>query len=172
MVKFKNVSEIKGFEMFDNYCICSDGKLMNLKKQKFLQGNTSGEYLRYTLNSTKNGVRYSKTIEAYKIVALAFVEGRFEGAVVDHIIPVSQGGTDDYTNLRWISQVENIKRRAKFERKKRFVIAINTKTNEKHLFDSISKCCKNLKICTSGAYKCLNGFRKTTAGYKLYFVEQ
>lgn len=172
MVKFKNVSEIKGFEMFDNYAICSDGKLMNLKKQKFLQGNTSGQYLKYTMNSVKDGVSYSKTIEAHKIVALAFVDGYFEGAVVDHIIPISQGGSNDYTNLRWISQVENIKRRAKSERKKRFVIALNTKTNEKHLFDSISDCCKNLKIGTSGAYKCLNGFRKTTAGYKLYFIEQ
>ena len=172
MVKFKNVSEIKGFEVFDNYAICSDGKLMNLKKQKFLQGNTSGQYLKYTMSNVKNGVRYTKTIEASRLVALAFVEGFFEGAVADHIIPISQGGTNDYTNLRWISQVENIKRRAKFERKKRFVIALNTKTNEKYLFDSISDCCKTLKICLSSAYKCLNNFRKTTAGYKLYFIEQ
>ena len=89
MVKFKNVSEIKGFEAFDNYAICSDGKLMNLKKQKFLQGNTSGQYLKYTMNSVKDGVSYSKTIEAHKIVALAFVDGYFEGAVVDHIIHIS-----------------------------------------------------------------------------------
>ena len=172
MVKFKNVSEIKGFEAFDNYAICSDGKLMNLKKQKFLQGNTSGQYLKYTLNSVKDGRKYSKTIEAHKMVALAFVEGYFEGAVVDHVIPISQGGTNDCTNLRWISQSENVKRRVKTERKKRFVIALNTKTNEKHLFNSISDCCKTLGIVAANVYKCLNGFRKTTKGYKLYFVEQ
>ena len=165
MVKFRNVSEIKGFEMFDNYCICSDGKLMNLKKQKFLQGNTSGQYLKYTMNSVKDGVSYSKTIEAHKIVALAFVDGYFEGAVVDHIIPISQGGSNDYTNLRWVSQSENIKRRTKFKHKKRFVIALNIKTNEKQLFDSISACCKALGIVGSSAYKCLNGFRTTTKGY-------
>ena len=88
MVKFKNVSEIKGFEVFDNYAICSDGKLMNLKKQKFLQGNTSGQYLKYTMNSVKDGVRYNKCVEAHKLVALAFVDGYFEGAVVDHVVPV------------------------------------------------------------------------------------
>ena len=172
MVKFKNVSEIKGFEAFDNYAICSDGKLMNLKKQKFLQGNTSGQYLKYTLNSVKDGVRYNKCVEAHKLVALAFVDGYFEGAVVDHVVPVSQGGSNDYTNLRWVSQSENIKKRAKFKHNKRFVIALNTKTNEKQLFDSISACCKALGIVGSSAYKCLNGFRKTTKGYKLYFVEQ
>ena len=172
MVKFKNVSEIKGFEAFDNYAICSDGKLMNLKKQKFLQGNTSGQYLKYTMNSIKDGVRYNKCVEAHKLVALAFVDGYFEGAVVDHVVPVSQGGSNDYTNLRWVSQSENIKRRTKFKHKKRFVIALNTKTNEKQLFDSISACCKTLGIVGSSAYKCLNGFRKTTKGYKLYFVEQ
>ena len=172
MVKFKNVSEIDGFEVFDNYAICSDGKLMNLKKQKFLQGNTSGQYLKYTLNSVKDGVRYNKCVEAHKIVALAFVDGYFKGAVVDHVVPVSQGGSNDYTNLRWVSQSENIKRRTKFKHKKRFVIALNIKTNEKQLFDSISACCKALGIVGSSAYKCLNGFRKTTKGYKLYFVEQ
>ena len=172
MVKFRNVSEIDGFEVFDNYAICSDGKLMNLKKQKFLQGNTSGQYLKYTLNSVKDGVRYNKCVEAHKLVALAFVDGYFEGAVVDHVVPVSQGGSNDYTNLRWVSQSENIKRRTKFKHKKRFVIALNIKTNEKQLFDSISACCKALGIVGSSAYKCLNGFRKTTKGYKLYFVEQ
>ena len=172
MVKFKNVSEIDGFEVFDNYAICSDGKLMNLKKQKFLQGNTSGQYLKYTLNSVKDGVRYNKCVEAHKIVALAFVDGYFEGAVVDHVVPVSQGGTNDYTNLRWVSQSENIKRRAKFKHKKRFIIALNLKTSEKHLFDSISECAKAINTSNSSIYKCLNNFRKTTAGNKLYFVEQ
>lgn len=172
MVKFRNVSEIKGFEMFDNYAICSNGKLMNLKKQKFLQGNTSGEYLKYTMNSTKDGKKHFKTIEASRLVGLAFVEGFFEGAVIDHIVPISQGGTDDYTNLRWITQSENVKKRVKSKHKKRFVIALNTKTNEKHLFDSISECCNTINTSRSSAYKCLNNFRKTTAGYKLYFVEQ
>ena len=172
MVKFKNVSVIEGFEAFDNYAICSDGRLMNLKKQKFLQGNTSGQYLKYTLNSTKNGTKYSKTIEAHKIVALAFVDGYFEGAVVDHIIPINQGGTDDYTNLKWTTQSENIKRRDKFKHKKRFIIALNLKTSEKHLFDSISECAKAINTSNSSIYKCLNNFRKTTAGHKLYFVEQ
>lgn len=172
MVKFRNVSELKGLEAFNNFAICSDGRLMNLNKQSFLKGNNTGQYLKYTMSTVKDGVKHTKTIEAYKLVALAFVEGWFEGAEVDHIKQISQGGCDDYTNLRWVTHSENMKNRIKSEHKKRFVIAHDLKTNEKHLFDSIGKCCKALKISTASAYKCLAGFRITTGGYKLYFVEQ
>lgn len=169
MIKFKNVSEIEGFEKFDNYCICSNGQLMNLKKQTFLKGNSTGEHLRYTLNSKAT----AKTIEAHKLVALAFVEGNFPGAVIDHID--GNNFNNDYRNLQYITQQQNIlKANRRTKNSKCYVIALNLETGVKNLFNSITECCRTLNISHSSAYKVRNGNRKLVKNktYKLYFVEQ
>lgn len=49
----------------------------------------------------------SKTYRIHRLVAFAFVKGYFEGACVDHIIPISNGGTNKASNLRWVTYAEN-----------------------------------------------------------------
>lgn len=171
-MRFKNLSELKGYEAFSNYAICSDGKLMNIKKQTFLCGNKSGEHLKYTINGKFNGKRITKTVEAHKLVALAFIDGYFDGAVVDHID--SNAFNNDYSNLQYITQSENIRKRKKYKIKKNFVIAVNVIDGTKQLFDTIAQCCKALDISISSAYKVKRGYRKLVKNktYKLYFVEK
>ena len=59
----------------------------------------------YSIVLCKNGKKIGHRI--HRLVAFAFVEGWFEGACVDHIIPVRNGGTNIWTNLRWVTHKEN-----------------------------------------------------------------
>ena len=52
----------------------------------------------YSIVLCKNGKKIGHRI--HRLVAFAFVEGWFEGACVDHIIPVSKGGITTPSNLR------------------------------------------------------------------------
>lgn len=101
-VMTKRVSEIKGLEKFENYIIYSDGRLFNVKTNRFLQGSKT-EYIDYSLS---DGL-HKKYISAHRLVALAFVDGYFEGAEVDHIEPYRISKNNDYTNLRWVTRKEN-----------------------------------------------------------------
>lgn len=48
-----------------------------------------------------------KTINVHRLVGFAFVDGYFEGACIDHIIPVANGGKNIWTNLHWVTHSEN-----------------------------------------------------------------
>ena len=164
----KRVSEIEGFEHYTNFTIFSDGRLYNDITKRFLKGNRSGEYLKYTLS--QRGIQ--KSMDVHRLVALAFVDGYFESAEVDHID--RNRLNNNYMNLRWTTRKEN-NRNKKYsnKQKKRFVIAekINSKETPK-LFESISSASKSLGISKHGIYKCANGTRCTTQGYKFYFAER
>lgn len=168
-VLIKKLKEVKGFEKFENYEIYSDGRLYNIKKDEFLKGHES-QYLFYTICS--NGE--CKTTSAHRLVALAFVNGYFEGAEVDHIVPYRESKDNNYTNLRWVTLKENRKRIKHTSKKtKRYVIAqkIGEKENPK-LFLSINQAGKKLNISTSSIYKCLTGIRHSAGNHKFYFVEK
>ncbi|CEN94317.1 HNH endonuclease signature motif containing protein [Paraclostridium sordellii] len=165
----KKVSEIKGLEKFDNYIIYSDGRLFNTKTNRFLKGSKT-EYIDYSLS---NGL-HKKYISAHRLVALAFVDGYFEGAEVDHIEPYRISKNNNYTNLRWVSKEENRKKSLRPKTtKRRFIIAekINAKETPK-LFTSIASAAKELNISKSGVYKCCYGIRHTSGGYKFTFAER
>lgn len=168
-VMTKKVSEIKGFEKFENYIIFSDGRLFNVKTNRFLQGSKT-EYIDYSLS---NGL-HKKYISAHRLVALAFVDGYFEGAEVDHIEPYRISKNNNYTNLRWVTRKENNDKiiRPKTT-KRRFVIAqkINSKETPR-LFKSVSSAGRELGISSTSIFKCCYGLRHTAGGYKFYFAER
>ena len=58
-----------------------------------------------TIDLHKDGNK--KTISVHRLVAFAFVDGYFEGAIVDHIIPIANGGKNIYVNLHWVTHSEN-----------------------------------------------------------------
>ena len=76
--------------------IVKTGKMRKLQKDK-------DGYLNVQL--CKNG-KY-RIYKVHRLVAFAFVEGWFEGACVDHIIPIRNNGTNIWTNLRWVTHKEN-----------------------------------------------------------------
>lgn len=70
-----------------------------LKTRKIKEG-----YLEVGL--CKNGKR--RTFRVHRLVAFAFVDGYFEGAEVDHIIPLKNKGTNIASNLKWVTKEENM----------------------------------------------------------------
>lgn len=66
---------------------------------------------------TEKGKYYQLTVDTkhwylHQLVALAFPEicgEYFEGADVDHIIPISFGGGNEATNLHWVTRSENMR---------------------------------------------------------------
>lgn len=86
------------------YEISSYGRIKSLrgKKPKYLKPqNDSRGYLQIGLN--KDGIR--KNYKVHRLVALHFVEGYFDGAVVDHID--TDRKNNHYSNLRWVTHLEN-----------------------------------------------------------------
>lgn len=104
-MKIKNLSEIKGFEKFDNYNICENGQLFNSTTKKMLKGfkNKYG-YITHTLSNTP----ISLTIAAHRLVALAFIEN--DNALIKtdvHHID-NDPSNNHINNLEWVSKSENI----------------------------------------------------------------
>ena len=100
---------IKGFE---NYIITESGEVYsyNLYSHKepiklAKKGiNNPNRYLQICL-SKNNVVHY---FQIHRLVAEAFVDGYFEGAVIDH--KDANIHNNHYSNLEWVTQKENIHR--------------------------------------------------------------
>ena len=86
------------------YEVSNMGRVRNVKTGKILKGsNNNSGYPHLCL--FKNGKR--KTISIHRLVAFAFVNNYFNGAEVDHIIPVRNGGKNIWINLRWVTSSDN-----------------------------------------------------------------
>ena len=94
---------IEGYEEF--YFISSLGRVKSLRTNRVLKGciNKNG-YKVYGLTS-KNGE--DKIFYAHRLVAMAFIPNPDNKPEVDHIIPISEGGTNEVSNLRWVTSYEN-----------------------------------------------------------------
>lgn len=162
----KEVSEIKGFEVFTNYMISEDGRLYNKKTKKFRAENKKREYIIYTLTQGK----HKKTIEAHKLVALAFLDNDEEKTQIDHVD--GNRYNNHYTNLRYVTASENQLNRKNWNKKKYYIIAENKETKDTTLFKTITEACEKLNVHSTTLYKIKDGFRKSTKGYFFYFVER
>lgn len=95
--------KIKGFE---DYTISEDGKVYSHKYKivKELRGFVNkGGYKYVDLSKNNKTTRFG----VHQLVAMHYVKGRFDGAVVNH----KDGNTlnNHYTNLEWVTQRENIR---------------------------------------------------------------
>lgn len=60
----------------------------------------------YRVVNLKKG-EYKTSERIHRLVAIAFIPNSDNKPCVDHIIPVSNGGTDKVDNLRWVTYSEN-----------------------------------------------------------------
>lgn len=89
---------------FEDYQVTDDGRVWSKKRNRWLKPSLTNEYYNHII-LCKNGIKYGKVI--YRLVAEAFIPNPDNKPCVDHIIPVSEGGTDDVSNLRWCTYKEN-----------------------------------------------------------------
>ena len=101
----ETMEEIKRIEGFEDYGVTTDGKVISYKHKtpRVLAGFINkGGYTYVDLCKDNKTTRFG----VHQLVAKAYVDGWFEGAVVNHINGVKSN--NDYTNLEWITQKENI----------------------------------------------------------------
>ena len=97
------VSNMGRVRSLDRTNVYSDGRKVTHKGMIMKPYKNNKGY-----NCVHIGGRKGKVVCIYRLVAMAFVDGYFEGAEVDHIIPVKNGGKDIWTNLRWVTHKENM----------------------------------------------------------------
>lgn len=102
----------KQIEGFEEYYITDTGRVFcyrdgrcgwqGLHEIKQRRGKKAHKYFAVGLGNGKE----QKTIMVHRLVAKYFVDGYFEGAVVNHID--GDETNNHYTNLEWVTQKENI----------------------------------------------------------------
>lgn len=178
---------IKGFEEF--YFVSSLGRVKSLRTNRILKGcvNKNG-YRVYGLTSEEGE---DKVFYAHRLVAMAFLPNPENKPEVDHIIPISEGGTDELSNLRWVTSYENthnvITSRKNSEAKKGrildeehvdilrktntkdAVVGINIKDGHIIIYASCEEARRN-GYCHVSA--CCRGKRGSDKGYKWYYRKE
>ena len=115
-----------------------------------------------------------KFYQVHRLVALAFLPNPDNLPEVDHIVPVSEGGTNDVSNLRWCSHKENQNNplsREKMSNSKTYnknaskpIIATNKTTGEVREFLSAREADKALGISYKAISNCLRGKSNSAGG--------
>lgn len=100
-----------GFENYEISIDTPEGRCRRIYKNGHykIKSNTPNKENRIVWHLCKNGKEYCQ--QAARWIALTYPElvenEYFEGAEIDHIIPLSVGGTNHPTNLRWVTRKEN-----------------------------------------------------------------
>ncbi len=82
------------------YKVSNLGHIKSVFRKENMKGEiTKDGYIRVKL--------MNKRFLLHRLIAHMFVGGHFDGAKVDHIIPISNGGTNEANNLRWVTDKEN-----------------------------------------------------------------
>lgn len=145
--KWKDIPEFEGYYKISNY-----GRVKNIKtnRLKCFDVNRCG-YLRVQLCKDN----YRKRYFVHRLVALSFVEGYFEGAVVNHIDMNRKNNR--YDNLEWVTQSQNQKKAIAIRGKTRGMFSCKPY----HIVypDGMIKVFKNLKECADFVGYSKNGVR-------------
>lgn len=154
---------------FEKYEFQKDGKVWSKHKQGYLKGKTDRDGYTLLELSSKDGKFHTYRLhrilaELYCKKPSGYTSNELE---VDHIVPISEGGTNEVTNLKWVTSKENsnnphtLKNKSKSMRNKKsmskvveqikdgVVVAQYPSTREiERLFGfdhkSISKCCRGI----------------------------
>ena len=94
--------DIKGYEGL--YRISNKGFVIGFKNNRQLKIDTSSGYSRVILQNNGKKERFL----VHRLVAIHFIDGYFDGAVVNHID--GNKNNNHYTNLEYVTRSENIKR--------------------------------------------------------------
>ena len=163
---FKRVKSLSRIEQGH----CSNGKYNSnyYRKERILKPHKCKEYYQFTLY--KDGKKYYK--QRHILLAEAFIPNPENKPVVDHIIPIKNGGTDDIENLRWATTKENCNNENTLKNKLKSISLFYKKVKcsndiETLHFESIVAAAKHFNMKSIATItNCLCGRAKTGYGYK------
>ena len=139
-------------EWEDLYAVSNLGRIKSKKrdKVKVLDVNSSG-YMRVQLCDNKRRKKYF----VHRLVGLAFVDGYFDGAVINHI---DMDRTNNCSwNLEWTTQSENQKRAIQVRgltstQFKEQPYKLELTNGATLYFDNIVLCARSVGLCRSTLY--------------------
>lgn len=111
-----------------------------------------------------------KDYSVHRLVAECYIPNNDGKPCIDHIIPVSDGGTNDVSNLRWCTYPENnnnplSKQKKKEKAYKKAVIGTHKGTGYTVEFESAKDAWLTLNINQGHIGECCQGKRKSAGGY-------
>lgn len=182
---WKDIVIKKGYQI-SNFGRVKSLNYRNTGKEKILKTWKTKPY-NYEMVQLGKGVRNL----VHRLVAEAFIPNPDNKPQVDHIIPIKNGGTNEVSNLRWVTPSENnmneLSRKnmsvaktgsvsptkGKLNRsgvsKKIKQIDINTGETIR-VWESSMEIKRNLGFDTGNISRCCNGKMKTYKGYKWSFI--
>ena len=109
-INFKNKDGVV-WDLHEKYAVSNKAriKIFNYKgtnDERLLKPTklSSGYYMAQLFDDENNVLK----ITLHRLVAYHFIENPNNKPLVDHIIPISMGGTNESNNLRWVTQLENV----------------------------------------------------------------
>lgn len=146
----------------DNYLVYSDGRIYSICSSKFLSQVTRKGYFVVTLrDKTKAGGRITSV---HIMVAKLFCPNPDNKPFVDHIDRNKQN--NHYTNLRWVTQAENVKNSDAGGSRDRPVKQYTMDMKFIKEFKSMKKASEITGISYSNIKKCCAGVQKSVIDYK------
>ncbi len=151
---------------FPWYLACSDGYIINADTGYVLRGSVKKTgYVEIQLLDEEGKPHYKLL---HRIIADCFCEKRKIANEVNHIDGIKTN--NHYSNLEWVTREENLKHAYENglmpnDATPKKVEAIDIKTGEKMIFDSIYQASKNLDISQGNICMCCKGKRPYASGF-------
>lgn len=167
--------ELKQIEDFPRYMVSNMGRVFsytNPEKPKMLRPSPDGfGYNQVAL--MRDGKRITKKVA--RLVAKAFIPNPLNKPQVDHILPISEGGTDEASNLRWATASENQRNQRTYEKLKTRlqqmsversygVYAYDKEYNQVSAFTSTAEAARQLNYSQGNLSSCCQGSLPTYKG--------
>ena len=155
---------------FSRYEILKEGKIISKWYNKELGSLKNNGYPRVNLKC-KDGKK--RDFLTHRVIAYYFIPNPQNKPEVDHIIPLSEGGTADASNLRWVTSKENsnnpitlAKNKAAQPKNKVYVY----KNGELYgIWESENAAARELGLNQGNIHNCASGKCKTYKGYNFYY---
>lgn len=167
--------ELRQIEEFPRYMVSNMGRVFsytNPEKPKMLRPSPDGfGYNQVAL--MRDGKRITKKVA--RLVAKAFIPNPLNKPQVDHILPISEGGTDEASNLRWATASENQRNQRTYEKLKTrlqqmsversyTVYAYDKQYNQVSAFTSTAEAARQLNYSQGNLSSCCQGSLPTYKG--------
>ena len=157
----KNLSEVEGYEEYDDYSITSDGEVVSHYKEEdlILKPNCDRNgYLYVGLYANKK----CKTTHIAPLVAKAFCKGYKEDLEIDHINEIKIDNSA--SNLQYLTHIKNVQKSKNIP-----VVQLTLKGELVKIWKSATEARKAEKFDNGSISKVCKGKLKTHAGYNWCF---